>query len=171
MLLFALRFAALEGQGGRNARDIVVWREGGWQSLGNPESDDDRGRRIGSPVAVATADGRVHLFARNADKGVSTRLLEGGAWGPWQDLGGGEVQEGLAVVTDRGGRIHLFGAGHDTIHHWGQWVPGGPVTFRRLPHLPLPGDIPAARLAADGSVELTYRRPASPQVYRETVRW
>lgn len=170
VLLFGLRFAALEGAGGRNARDIVLWREGaGWESLGNPEPDDDRGRRIGSPLAVATVDGRIHLFVRNAARGVSTRVLADGAWGPWQDLGGGEVQEGLAVLLDRAGRIHIFGAGHDTIHHWAQLVPGGPVAPRRL-HVPLPGDIPSARPAPDGSIELTYPRPASAHLYRERIR-
>lgn len=170
VLLFGLRFAALDGHGGRNARDIVLWREDtGWQSLGNPESDDDRGRRVGSPIALATADGKVRLFVRNADKGVSTRVLAGGTWGPWQDLGGGEVQEGLAVLTDRAGRVHLFGAGHTSIHHWSQSAPDGPFTAQPLTGFPRPGDIPSAALAKDGALELTYRLPASASTFRGTV--
>jgi LmbE family N-acetylglucosaminyl deacetylase len=170
-LVFALRFASLEGHGGRNARDIVVWREDtGWQSLGNPEPDDDRGRRIGSPLTVVTGDGRLHLFVRNAARGISTRVLDGGAWGSWQDLGGGEVQEGLALLTDRTGRVHLFGAGHDTVHHWAQDVPGGPVAFRPLHGFPVPGDIPSAVVTPGGAIAVSYPRPASARYFTGTVR-
>ncbi|MBM9504787.1 PIG-L family deacetylase [Actinacidiphila acididurans] len=172
ILLFALRFASLDGQGGRNARDIVVWREnGGWQSLGNPEPDDDRGRRIGSPVTVRTPDGRVHLFVRNAARGVSTRVLgAGGAWSAWQDLGGGEVQEGLAVATDKAGLIHVFGSGHASLHHWVQRGSGGAVAPRPVKGLPLPGDFPSARRTKEGAVEVAYPLPASARTFRTTVR-
>ena len=82
-LLFGLRFAALGGHGGTNHREIVLLEQssrGGafraWRGLGNPEPAPDRGRRIGVPVAVTAPDGRVHLFVRNADKGISTRVRE-----------------------------------------------------------------------------------------------
>jgi LmbE family N-acetylglucosaminyl deacetylase len=168
-LLFALRFAVLEGHGGPNTRDIVMWRNGGWSSLGSPETDQDRTRRTGAPVAVTAGDGRVHLFARNAAKGVSTRVLTAGVWSPWQDLGGAEVQEGLAVVADRQGRVHVFAAGHTTVHHWAQRTPGGAVTLTPLRPLPAPGDPPTAALSADGRIALSYPLPASDQVYRTRV--
>ena len=170
-LLFALRFAALKGHGGPNARDIVLWRDGVWSSLGNPEADEDRGRRVGAPVAVATADGSVHLFARNAAKGISTRVLRpGGAWSPWQNLGGAEVQEGLSTIVDHAGRVHVFGASHTTVRHWAQTVPGGPVTFRPPTPLPRPAGTPVPTLSPDGTITLTYPRPASTITLRETVR-
>jgi LmbE family N-acetylglucosaminyl deacetylase len=170
VLLFGLRFAALDGHGGRNARDVVLWRPGaGWESLGNPERGDNRGRRIGSPVAVGTADGRVHLFVRNAAKGLSTRVLAAGVWSAWRDLGGGEVQEGLAVLTDRAGRVQVFAAGRDTVHHWAQRVPGGPVELSAVMGFPVPGDIPSATAAPDGAVELAYRHPASARFFRGRV--
>lgn len=172
-LLFALRFAALEGHGGANARDIVLWRGGAWTSLGSPDPDDDRSRRTGAPVAVAAPDGRVHLFARNAAKGVSTRVLEagaGGVWTAWRDLGGAEVQDGLAALADGEGRVHVFAAGHDTVRHWAQPAPGAPVVLRPPSGLPRPGDVPSAALAPDGTLTLTYPRPASPATLHQTIR-
>ena len=116
-----------------------------WQGLGNPERGDDRGRRIGVPVAVTAPDGRVHLFVRNADKGISTRVRDTeGRWDRWQDLGGGEIQDGLSTVVDGAGRVHVFGAGHDSVHHWTQDAPGQPLTHRPAGPLPVPVDTPAA---------------------------
>lgn len=170
-LLFALRFADLEGHGGGNSRDVVLWRDGGWSSLGSPETDPDRTRHTGSPVAVTTPDGRVHLFARNAAKGVSTRVLEStGSWGPWQDLGGAEVQDGLAALPDAQGRVHVFASGHTTLHHWAQRRPGGAFTAHQLGRLPTPGDPPAARLARDGTIELSYPLPSSRELHHVRVR-
>ena len=131
-LLFALRFSSLQGRAGANTREIVLLEQaapGGqfaaWKGLGNPERGDDRGRRIGPPTAVTTPDGRVHLFVRNADRGISTRVREaGGTWSPWRDLGGESVQEGLSAVVDGRGRVHVFAAGADTVHHWTQSAPG-----------------------------------------------
>ncbi|MFD3724359.1 PIG-L family deacetylase [Streptomyces sp. NPDC058671] len=126
-LLFGVRFAALDGHGGANRREVVLLEQrspGGpflaWRGLGGPERGDDRGRRIGAPVAVTAPDGRVHLFVRNADKGVSTRVRAAdGTWGPWQTLpGGAEVQDGLAVSVDAAGRVHLYAAGRESVRHW-----------------------------------------------------
>ena len=159
-LLFALRFAALQGAGGPNTRDVVSWRAGRWMSLGNPERGD-RARRIGAPTALATPDGAVHVFVRNAAKGLSTRVLDPvTGWGPWQDLRGGEVQEGLAVIADRAGRAHVFAAGRDTVHHWAQEIPGGPVRVQPPTGLPRPGDYPVAVPTPDGAIAVSYRRPA-----------
>ncbi|MFF6960240.1 PIG-L family deacetylase [Streptomyces sp. NPDC008317] len=168
-LLFALRFAVLEGHGGPNTRDIVMWRDGGWSSLGSPETHPDRTRRTGAPVAVAAPDGTVHLFARNAAKGVSTRVLTAGVWSPWRDLGGAEVQDGLAVVTDRRGRIHVFASGHTTVHHWAQSKPGGAVAYAPLPALPAPGGLPSAALTPSGPLSLRYTLPATPRVFHQSL--
>ncbi|WP_079189369.1 PIG-L family deacetylase [Actinacidiphila paucisporea] len=169
-LVLGLRFAALEGHGGANTRDIVLLEGGRWTSLGNPEHSENRGRRVGPPSAVRTPDGRVHLFVRNADKGLSTRVREaGGIWSAWADLGGAEVQEGLTTITDRQGRVHVFAAGRDTVHHWAQAAPSAPVTFQPPAPLPCPADAPAPALAPDGTITLTYHPPASPASLRERV--
>ncbi|MFD5428836.1 PIG-L family deacetylase [Streptomyces sp. NPDC127084] len=173
-LLFGLRFAALGGHGSENRREVVLLEQrsaGGeflaWQGLGNPERDDDRGRRIGVPVAVASPDGRVHLFVRNADKGLSTRVRGAdGRWDRWRDLGGAEVQDGLSAVVDSAGRIHVFAAGHDTVHHWAQDRLGGGIAFQpnRPGGLPVPGGALTALATGDGGIELYYREPASAAV-------
>ncbi len=84
-VLFGLRFARLEGQGGANTREIVALEErspggafGRWRSLGTPEPRPVRGRRVGTPAAVATPDGRVHLFARTAAKGLAMQVRSAG---------------------------------------------------------------------------------------------
>ncbi|MCX4818715.1 PIG-L family deacetylase [Streptomyces sp. NBC_01142] len=164
-LLFGLRFSALSGHGAANTREIVLLEQrsaGGpflaWQGLGNPERTDDRGRRIGVPVAVTAPDGRVHLFVRNADKGISTRVRDTeGHWDGWQDLAGSEIQDGLTTVVDGAGRIHVFGAGHASVHHWTQDAPGQPLTHRPAGQLPVAVDSPAALAGKDGRIQLLYR--------------
>ncbi|MGA4802101.1 PIG-L family deacetylase [Streptomyces lavendulocolor] len=171
-LLFGLRFAALGGHGGPNKREVVLLeqREAGgpfsaWTGLGNPERGDDRGRRLGVPVAVADREGRVHLFVRNADKGVSGRVRQaGGAWGPWRDLGGAEVQDGLSAAVDGTGRVHLFAAGREGVHHWAQDAPGAPVAFRAGTALPVAGGPPAVSAAPDGGLVLHYRAPTRKEL-------
>ncbi|MFE9728390.1 PIG-L family deacetylase [Streptomyces sp. NPDC005794] len=169
LLLFGLRFTALGGHGADNEREIVLLEQGtpgggflAWRGLGNPSPGRDEGRHIGVPVAVAAPDGRVHLFVRNAEKGLSTRVREGGgAWGGWRDTGGGEIQDGLSAVVDGAGRVHVHAAGHHAVHHWTQDAPGAALTARtQIDAGPVPGDAPAARPAADGSVDLFYRAEA-----------
>ncbi|ARF74609.1 PIG-L family deacetylase [Kitasatospora albolonga] len=170
LLLFGLRFAALGGHGSDNEREIVVLEQRSpdgpfraWRGLGNPAAGRDHGRRIGIPVAVAAPDGRVHLFVRNAEKGVSTRVRgEGGRWGAWRDLGGGEVQDGLSAVVDTAGCVHVYAAGHHAVHHWTQDAPDQEVTARtQLTGAPVPAHAPAAVAAPDGSVELYFRAAAA----------
>ncbi|MET9665294.1 PIG-L family deacetylase [Streptomyces sp. NPDC006475] len=173
-LVFGLRFASLGGHGGPNRREVVLLEQrapGGeflaWDGLGNPERDEDRGRRIGVPVAVTAPDGRVHLFVRNADKGLSTRVRStDGRWDRWRDLGGEEVQDGLSAVVDSSGRVHVFAAGRERVHHWAQDVLGEEVAFRADDgaDLPAPGDAIAALPAPGGGIELYYRRPTAAPV-------
>ncbi|MGW5527603.1 PIG-L family deacetylase [Streptomyces xanthochromogenes] len=172
-LLFALRFSSLRGRAGANTREIVTLEQaspegrfGAWKGLGNPERGDDRGRRVGPPTAVAAPDGRVHLFVRNADRGISSRIREAdGSWTPWRDLGGESVQEGLSAVVDGRGRVHVFAAGADTVHHWSQSAPGRPLA--PVPsRLPLAVDAVAPVALGDG-VQLLYRSSADPKKARQ----
>ncbi|QEU90952.1 PIG-L family deacetylase [Streptomyces kanamyceticus] len=172
-LLFGLRFAALDGQGRADTREIVVLEQrepdgpfGPWRRLGTPDAGAERGRRVGCPVAVATPDHRVHLFARTAAQDLATRVREAsGRWGPWHHLGGGQVQDGLTVVLDTTGRIHVYAAGHDAVHHWSQARPGGPVTVRPPVGGRAPAGAPAAVLEPDGHIALIYRTQAAATPY------
>ncbi|MGW7360221.1 PIG-L family deacetylase [Streptomyces sp. NPDC054802] len=170
-LVFGLRFAEISGHRGGNSREIALLEQrapGGefhaWRGLGNPERSDSRGRRIGVPVAVTAPDGRVHLFVRDADKGVSTRVRDAdGGWSDWRALDGhAEVQDGLTAVVDGAGRVHLFGTGRETVHHWTQDAPGEPLRHRPAGRLPAAVDRPAVLTepGPDGSVRLLYRTEA-----------
>ncbi|GAA2291149.1 PIG-L family deacetylase [Streptomyces kunmingensis] len=159
-LVSGLRLSAIEGRGATHLREIVVLEQrgprtyGSWSSLGNPEDDPDRGRRIGVPVTVTAPDGRVHLFVRNADQGISTRVrATSGTWSPWRDLGGGPVQDGLTAVVGDDRQVHVYAPGRYTVHHW---TPDGPDP---LPGLPAPADA----IAAAGG-RLYYRPPASDRL-------
>ncbi|MGE7432797.1 PIG-L family deacetylase [Kitasatospora sp. NPDC001175] len=173
--LFAERMASLGPATADNRREIVTAVQsakggpfGAWTSVGNPESDPDHGRRVGGPVLARNADGTTQLFVRNWAKGVSTRQQRAdGSWSDWTDLGGADVQEGLAAVTDGSGRIHVFGAGHDTVHHWAQQQPNGPFTVVAT-DLPAPADPPSAVVRPDGTVLLAYReaKTARPLAHR-----
>ncbi|MFI1013603.1 PIG-L family deacetylase [Streptomyces sp. NPDC020965] len=172
-LLFGLRFAALGGRRAGNRREIVLLEQRApgagflaWHGLGNPEHDDDRGRRIGVPVAVTAPDGRVHLFVRNAAKRLSTRIRStDGTWDDWRDLGGGDIQDGLSAIVDGRGRVHVFAAGRETAHHWSQTAPGGgDLVFRREDRSPVPGGPIAAVATPDGGVRIHYRAPASDAI-------
>ncbi|MCX5204837.1 PIG-L family deacetylase [Streptomyces sp. NBC_00237] len=171
-LLFGLRFAALEGHGGPNLREIVQYDGLLWSSLGSPERQPDRSRRIGVPVAVTAGDGRVHLFVRNAAKSVSTRVRgTDGWWDAWRVLEGPDgdgmgdgdgVQDGLSAVVDGQGLVHLFAAARKSVRHWAQPSPGARVALRPPTAMPAPGDVPRAFPSADGSLGVVYRAPHSP---------
>ncbi|MFJ6696076.1 PIG-L family deacetylase [Streptomyces sp. NPDC091272] len=173
-LLFAVRFAALDGHGGANEREVVQYDGRAWTSLGNPERRRDRGRRIGVPVAATAGDGSVHLFVRNAAKGVSTRLRDAsGRWGPWRDLDGPDgdgtgdgdgIQDGLSAAVDGQGLVHLFAAARKSVRHWAQPSPGAPLALRARSAMPAPGDVPRALPYADGSLGVLYRAPHSPDL-------
>ncbi|MDT9688594.1 PIG-L family deacetylase [Streptomyces sp. P9(2023)] len=169
VLLFGVRFAAFAGRGGPNKREVVLLEQRSpdgpflaWRGLGNPERKADRGRRIGVPVAVTSPDGRVHLFVRDADKGVSTRVrATDGSWSAWRALpalpGSEEIQDGLDAVVDAEGRVHVLAAGHDSVRHWIDSVPAAP--------LPLAGD-PVAAVPGKGrtGLDVYYRRPAGKEL-------
>ncbi len=80
------------------------------------------------------------------------------------------MQDGLSAVLDGEHRVHVFAAGHDTVHHWSQDAPGEPLSFQPLIGLPRPGHQPGVVLGSDGSLTVVYRAPAAarPVAYRFT---
>ncbi|MFJ1583859.1 PIG-L family deacetylase [Streptomyces sp. NPDC088197] len=186
-LLFGLRFSGLSAAPGDNTREVVVLDQQvgasgksagedgdrairGWRSLGSPEANPVRGRRVGPPTAVIGKDGRIHVFVRNASKGLSTRVRDAsGQWSPWQQLAGGQVQEGLTATVDHDGRIHVFAAGHQGVHQWTQSTPSAELVGRPLRHTGVPGEVPEAVTAADGSLLLAFRRPETAEIAVERL--
>ncbi|MFK8907870.1 PIG-L family deacetylase [Streptomyces sp. YS-3] len=175
LLLCALRFSTVHGLGQADTRDIVVlegaYRSsdfGTWRSLGNPEHNAERGRRIGSPVVVRAPDGQIHLFIRNARKSISTRVRDhDGRWSDWRSLPGGEVHDGLTTLVDAKGCVHVYAAGRDAVHHWSQNHPRQSVEYRPDAAMPVSCEQPSAFITPDGATGVVYRSPAasSPSLY------
>lgn len=107
-----------------------------WRSLGNPHQDRDKASRFGVPVAAVGESGRVHVFVRNAGRGVMLRReAPTGKWEPWKDLTGSGVRDGLAAVAHDSGRIELLAGGEQDAMWWRQAEPDG--DFRTEPNIPV----------------------------------
>ncbi|MDX3629091.1 hypothetical protein PV728_01940 [Streptomyces europaeiscabiei] len=107
-----------------------------WRSLGNPHKDRAKAARFGTPTGGVSADGSVHVLARNAGGGVMLRReLTGGKWSPWTDLKGSGVQDPVTVVAYSSGRVEAMAGGRDVIMRWTQEKPGG--DFGQAPTIPL----------------------------------
>ncbi|MEV5576535.1 PIG-L family deacetylase [Spirillospora sp. NPDC052269] len=116
---------------------------GDWRDLGNPAgSTVVREEDAGAPVTAVDGAGRIAVFSRNSGQGVSVRYQNADqTFGPWTDLGGKRIQDGLTAGTDASGRIEVFGAaipawakwqwnkppGTPSLWHWRQPAPGRPL--------------------------------------------
>ncbi len=146
----------------------------GWQTLENPDwvhGDGRRQREAGVPSAAVDAAGRLHVFVRNFDQGISLRRREAdGSWRPWEDLGGSFVQDaGMAITTERG-TVELYVPGKNSVWRWYQNEPGGPflIDDRLKTGRPATGGITAVD-SGEGRVCLYYRQAGTQQVmaYRQ----
>ncbi|QHA07417.1 hypothetical protein GQF42_32595 [Streptomyces broussonetiae] len=148
------------GQGADGYAHLVAWRptakgESGlvhsthfrprlaaldWNPIGHP---DKKGERTGTPALAVDAQGRAHVFVRGAHGGVSLLAQkEKGGWEPWRDLGGEDVQDGLAAVTGESGRVELYAAAPGAVLHWCQEQPGArPVLTESRPAPVRPGTL------------------------------
>jgi hypothetical protein len=141
---------------------------GRWLDLGNPAGHATaRQRDVGTPVPAVDGRGRVTVFTRNGGLGVSARSQRAdGSFGPWRDLGGRRIEDGLAAGTDATGRIELFGAatpaawrwdrpsGTPGLWHWRQREPGEPMGHGAW--TPTPGPVTGPlTMSADARRRLT----------------
>lgn len=122
-----------------------------WRSLGNPHKDREKAARFGTPMGAVSGSGRVHVFVRNAGRGLMLRR-EGptGKWQPWEDLKGSGVQDGLAVTSHASGRIEVLAGGGRDAMWWRQAGPDG--DFGQEPNIALqitPGTAAALETAPD----------------------
>ncbi|MFJ3668857.1 hypothetical protein ACIPSE_20660 [Streptomyces sp. NPDC090106] len=137
-----LRDGLSVGQGSDSYAHLVAWRptrpgEAGlvhsthfrprlaaldWTPIGHPSRSGDR---TGTPAVTVDAEGRAHVFVRNAEGGLSMLgQKEKGGWGPWRDLKGQDVREDLAAVTGESGRVEVYAAVPGGVAHWRQDGPG-----------------------------------------------
>lgn len=146
----------------------------GWQSVENPDwvhGDGRRQREAGVPSAAVDAAGRLYVFVRNFDQGISCRRREAdGTWLPWEDLGGSFVQDAGTALTTGHGTVELYVPGKNSVWRWHQTEVGGPFLLDDTLQTgrPATGGI-AAVDSGGGRTCLYYREAGTQQVmaYRQ----
>ncbi|MEV0642213.1 PIG-L family deacetylase [Streptomyces sp. NPDC050619] len=139
-----------------------------WRDLGSPGRGGFHERHVGQPVTCVDGDGRVHVYVRTPDGGLSGRRQSdrtADAFDDWTFLGGSGIQHEPAAVRNREGGVDVFaGNAGGGILHWRQ-DPADPVPRRRpaLPSADLCGS-PTAVLGNDGQVGVHYRVAGSGAV-------
>ncbi|MEY9962465.1 alpha-galactosidase [Streptacidiphilus sp. MAP12-16] len=86
-------------------------QHGAWSAardLGGPTG----GRFLGQPAAYGSAAGRIDLFVRGTDNRAYRRVLTGGHWGGWEDLGG-SLTDAPTVAFSGADQWTLFARGAD----------------------------------------------------------
>ncbi|MFJ7203387.1 PIG-L family deacetylase, partial [Streptomyces sp. NPDC098789] len=139
---------------------------GPWQVLGTPEGSDASGTSdLGGPTATVGADGRLAVYVRDAQHTLRAREQQtpGGAFGPWQKLGGEDLQGDPVAVTDAAGRRHVYAATSKSVLAWTQQTPGGPFQGPFATDLPATTG-PVSAVAEGDGVRLYFRRPDSGTV-------
>lgn len=115
------------------------------------------GAITGRPAAARNTDGRVEVFARNADNSVG-HLVQTAAgtsqWAAWANLGGNIVSDPVTGIN-KDGRLEVFALGADNaIWHTTQTAPGS-ASWTSWSSLGGQGkDDPAVALNADGRLEV-----------------
>ncbi|MGC9501156.1 hypothetical protein [Streptomyces sp. WG7] len=93
-----------------------------WDSVGRPGG---KGDRTGTPVVSVDDQGRAHIFVRNGDGGLGLRpQKQKGGWGPWRDLRGEDLHDGLATAVDGAGRVAAYATAPGRLVHWRQEAAG-----------------------------------------------
>ncbi|MGW1074782.1 hypothetical protein [Streptomyces sp. NPDC002537] len=137
-----------------------------WRSIGTPHGQDwDRAAQIGAPTAVVDATG-LHVFVRNAGGGVCGRHMDArGIWGPWTDLKGSHVLDGMSAAATATGRVELLAPAADFVLRWRQDEPGGPL--RRVRNISAKPAACTAASAATGDDRITHfwREAADPALH------
>ncbi|MCC3775121.1 hypothetical protein [Streptomyces sp. UNOB3_S3] len=130
-----------------------------WRSIGTPHGTDwEKAGRIGFPVAAVDGVG-LHLYFRNAGRGVSGRRQDArGIWGPWLDLAGNKVAESGSAAVSADGYVELVAPAPDHVLRWRQEEAGGPL--KRMPDTAvksLPGSFSSASAGSGGGLAHYWR--------------
>ncbi len=130
----------------RDTDDVLVTTPGSWTwtRLGSPNERVLPGRRraVGTPVAARDGSGALTVLVKNGGGGVSALRQQGSTWPTkWLDLGGEDVQDGLAV----GPGLTVAASTRREVLRWRQEGEG----FVPLPPLRTPPPAGPPALAAD----------------------
>ncbi len=137
-----------------------------WGDFGNPGTVTPE--QVGCPVVAANGDGRLQLFVKNGGGGMSTIWQAPGqpsGWSGWLDLGGTDVDDGLAAVTNPAGCIEVVAGTSTRILHWYQGTPNQGFTLDTTFPAPAPAGPPHAVLAQDGTAVVLYRTAGGGVAY------
>ncbi|MFE2237557.1 hypothetical protein ACFXA4_33980 [Streptomyces sp. NPDC059442] len=111
---------AVQYQTGRPLRD--------WHSLNSPYTSKDNrhlAAELGLPSALVDPEGSMHMFVRNAGRGVSGRSQETtGRWKGWGDIKGSGVSGTVAVTVNDAGLAEVSAPCADRVLRWSQQEPG-----------------------------------------------
>lgn len=133
---------------------------GPWSVLGNPDAADPQlARTVGVPAVALNQDGRLSVFVRNGARGLSGSTEQAdGTWTAWANLGGSDLQDGLATVTTRAGRIEVFASTKTGMAHWAQAKPNAALAADPTFRAPVVSSAPTAVVEADGRIGVYVRR-------------
>lgn len=139
---------------------------GSWTDLGNPHTDWEIQEQIGLPVVASNANGRMQMFVKNGNGGVSSRVqtAANGGWGAWQNRGGTDVQDGLTAVTTPLGLIEVFASSRTRLLRWYQSTPNGSFIFSTTVPSMTPASPPSIALSQDGRLHVAYRRAGTAEM-------
>ncbi|MFD0271596.1 PIG-L family deacetylase [Streptomyces sp. NPDC127106] len=135
---------------------------GPWQSLGTPETADEDGTSaISTPAAAVSPDGRLTVYVRDSRRTLRAREQQpDGGFGPWQHLGGADLQSDPATATDSAGRLHLYATTGKTVLAWIRPAPDAPLEGPFPTGLPAT-TVPLTVVPEGAGVRLYFRRPDS----------
>ncbi|MDX3231442.1 hypothetical protein [Streptomyces sp. ME19-01-6] len=127
-----------------------------WHSLGTPHPKDRRkAQRTGAPTAAVDSAGAVHVFVRNAGRGVSARRQDAkGKWGGWTDLKGTGVLDGLSATATADGRVELLAPAGRGALRWYQ--PESGAAYERADDIPARPEASSAAAVASGRDTVTH---------------
>ncbi|GAA2151170.1 PIG-L family deacetylase [Kitasatospora kazusensis] len=145
----------------RAVREAGAADFGKWQPLGGPDTGEREQHEIGVPTAAADGDGRLHVFVRNYDQGLSAVVEDAsGEWGDWTSLGGTELQDGPTAFGRTDGRVEVYAADKHGVQGWRQASPG--ADLKSVASVPATGPVASGRVtvveAEDGAIALFYRQ-------------
>ncbi|WP_424214044.1 PIG-L family deacetylase [Streptomyces sp. BI20] len=143
---------------------------GPWTSLGTPETSDAWTSAISAPTALVDDSGRLTVVLRDSARTLRARAqLPTGGWGPWQRLGGANLQGDPIAAHDARGHGIVFSATPRGIAIWTRPNANAPLKDTGPNALPAPTGPLTAVPETDG-VRLYFRQAGAGTVRTTLVR-